>query len=42
MFEPQEDIFNYLKKKYENKNNIFVINKALSDESNILDFNFKK
>ena len=42
MFEPQEDIFNYLKKKYENKNNIFVINKALSDESNILDFNFNK
>jgi len=42
MFEPQEDIFNYLKKKYKNKNNIFVINKALSDKSNILDFNFNK
>ena len=34
MFEPQDNIFNYLK-KYENNKNIIIFNKALSEKKSI-------
>ncbi len=42
MFEPQDNIFNYLKKKYENNKNIIIFNKALSEKKEHLNFNFNK
>ncbi len=42
MFEPQDNIFNFLKKKYENNKNIIIFNKALSEKKEHLNFNFNK
>ena len=42
MFEPQEEIFNYLKKKYNENKSIFLFNKALSNENKSAKFNFNK
>ncbi len=42
MFEPQDIIFNYLKKKYKNNENIRIFNKALSEKKEHLNFNLNK
>ena len=42
MFEPQEEIFNFLKKKYSDNKDIYLFNKALSNENKPARFNFNK
>tara|TARA_B100001121_G_C18597454_1_gene577795 strand:- start:8 stop:724 length:717 start_codon:yes stop_codon:yes gene_type:complete len=42
MFEPQEEIFSYLKKKYNVNKSIILFNKALSNENKSAKFNFNK
>ncbi len=42
MFEPQEEIFEFLKKKYNENKEIFLFNKALSNEIKLARFNFNK
>ena len=42
MFEPQDEIFNFLKKKYQNINSVLIFNKALSEKKETLIFNFNK
>ena len=42
MFEPQEEIFNYLKIKYNDNKNITLFNKALSNKDKSAKFNFNK
>ena len=42
MFEPQEEIFEFLKKKYNENKEIFLFNKALSNEIKPARFNFNK
>tara|TARA_B100000886_G_scaffold333739_1_gene288259 strand:+ start:1428 stop:2144 length:717 start_codon:yes stop_codon:yes gene_type:complete len=42
MFEPQEEIFKYLKMKYNDNKDIFLFNKALSNKDKSAQFNFNK
>ncbi len=42
MFEPQEEIFKYLKIKYHDNKNITLFNKALSNKDKSAKFNFNK
>ena len=42
MFEPQEEIFKYLKIKYNDNKDIFLFNKALSNKDKSAQFNFNK
>ena len=42
MFEPQEEIFNFLKKKYSDNKDVYLFNKALSNENKSAKFNFNK
>ena len=42
MFEPQDDIFKSLKKKYENNSKITIFNNALSEKKEELNFHFNK
>ncbi len=42
MFEPQKEIFEFLKKKYNENKEIFLFNEALSNENKPARFNFNK
>lgn len=42
MFEPQDKIFNFIKDKYKNNENVKIFNKALSEKKETLYFHFNK
>ena len=42
MFEPHSSTYSFLKKKYKNKNNFLIFNKAVSNKKSTLMFNFNK
>ncbi len=42
MFEPQDKIYNFLKNKYKHHQSVLIINKALSEKKEYLNFNFNK
>ena len=42
VFEPQDNIFQFLQEKYRLKQNIIIYNKALSEKKEYLTFNFNK
>ena len=42
MFEPQYEIYNFIKEKYKNNESIRIYNKALSEKKRLYIFNFNK